>query len=200
MNKAVVKMVILLFVVAILTIACGSNSKKNVDTKSKNSFDFKNRDERKSSDKDDASYSPLTKEEYDSAVKKVYEKSKEECAPIEEAYANFSAPGQSDPNADEIFELKNSINNYGGYVEDFFNDSSWPAMYYEDDDDTPTDKLQEKVKNLRKISVDASEKFPTPAEYSTYDIESSTQLEKLHLATAEFVKNVNSAGFGPCKI
>lgn len=195
MKKSTLELTLFLLIIAILTIACGSDS----NSKSSNSFKFENKNNTKNNN-DNSSYSPLTKEEYDSAVKKVYEKSKEECAPIEEAYANFSAPGQSDPNADEIFELKNSINNYGGYVEDFFNDSSWPAMYYEDDDDTPTDKLQEKVKNLRKISVDASEKFPTPAEYSTYDIESSTQLEKLHLATSEFVKNVNTSGFGPCKI
>ena len=161
MKKSTLELTLFLLIIAILTIACGSDS----NSKSSNSFKFENKNNTKNNN-DNSSYSPLTKEEYDSAVKKVYEKSKEECAPIE----------------------------------DFFNDSSWPAMYYEDDDDTPTDKLQEKVKNLRKISVDASEKFPTPAEYSTYDIESSTQLEKLHLATSEFVKNVNTSGFGPCKI
>lgn len=202
MKKNLLKMMILLLIVAMLTLACGSDSKKDTDKKKKkesSKTDRRNRGE-SNGDGGDGIYSPISKSEFEDQVDAVYAKSKSSCGAIEDAYDNLRTPGQENDGFDDIIKLSTAIGDFSYEVSDTYYGYEWP---YSATDTPPNEKtigLTNLIDDLNNKSEDAVDRLDGVVDSSVDNVQSSAQLEELHSIVDSFVKYLNNAGFGPCRL
>ena len=187
MKKSFTKLAILLVVISMLTMACGSDSKdseKKESKKTSGSNDKKIAGSKDAEDEDNSSSSADDDNKADLVASA-------DCSAIRDAYTEYSNAGSDEDGFDDILNVYAAIADFTRNLSALYFEQTWSddSTYYEDE-------LEPFIDELDAIN----EELDATVSAATEDTQTSAQTSELYDIVKRAATYIDESDFGPCSL